>query len=94
GMYVTALISTGSRLTAAVPNDAIVRSEGRQYIFVATADSKDGKVKFKKTMVTTGVSELGYTGIRPIVALPPGVQIAAKGAFYLESKAEGGAAGE
>jgi cobalt-zinc-cadmium efflux system membrane fusion protein len=91
GMYVTALISTGSKLTAAVPNDAIVRSEGKQYIFVATTDAKDGNVKFKKTEVTTGVSELGYTEIRPLVALPPDAQIAAKGAFYLESKAAGGA---
>ena len=91
GMYVTALISTGSKLTAAVPNDAIVRSEGKQYIFVATTDAKDGNVKFKKAEVTTGVSELGYTEIRPLVALSPDAQIAIKGAFYLESKAAGGA---
>lgn len=91
GMYVTALISTGSKLAAAVPNEAIVRSEGKQYIFVAVTDAKDGNVKFKKTEVTTGVSELGYTEISPLVALPPNVQIAVKGAFYLQSKAAGGA---
>lgn len=91
GMYVTALISTGSKLTAAVPNEAIVRSEGKQYIFIATTDAKDGNVKFKKTEVTTGVSELGYTEIRPLVTLPPDVHIATKGAFYLQSKAAGGA---
>jgi cobalt-zinc-cadmium efflux system membrane fusion protein len=91
GMYVTALISTGSQLTAAVPVDAVVRSEGKQYIFVAMTDAKDGKVKFRKTEVTTGVSELGYIAIKPTIALPGDVQIATKGAFYLESKAAGGA---
>lgn len=89
GMYVTALISTGHKLTAAVPDEAIIRSEGKQYIFIAATDAKDGNVKFKKTEVMTGVSELGYTEIKPLVPLPADAQIAVKGAFYLESKAAG-----
>ncbi len=91
GMYVTALISTGSKLTGAVPVDAVIRSEGKQYIFVTTTHDKDGKTIFTKTEVTTGVSELGYIQITPLTALPAGVQIATKGAFYLQSKAAGGA---
>ena len=90
GMYVTALISTGSKLTAAVPVDAVVRSEGKQYIFVSLPDDKDGKTKFTRTEVTTGVSELGYIEIKPLSALSPNVQVATKGAFYLQSKAAGG----
>jgi cobalt-zinc-cadmium efflux system membrane fusion protein len=91
GMYVTALISTGSKLTAAVPVDAVIRSEGKQYIFVTTTHHKDGKTIFTKTEVTTGVSELGYIQIKPLTALPADVQIATKGAFYLQSKAAGSA---
>ena len=89
GMYVTALISTGSKLTAAVPVDAVIRSEGKQYIFVTTTHNKDGKTIFTKTEVTTGVTELGYIQITPLTALAPDVQIATKGAFYLQSKAAG-----
>ena len=95
GMYVTALISTGSRLTAAVPVDAVVRAEGKQYIFiVVTTAQKEGKentVKFKKLEITTGVTELGFVQIKPIEELPPSVMIALKGAFYLQSKASGSA---
>ncbi|WP_394771896.1 efflux RND transporter periplasmic adaptor subunit [Mucilaginibacter sp.] len=95
GMYVTALISTGSRLTAAVPVDAVVRSEGKQFIFVVVPEEqKNGKentVKFKKAEVTIGVTELGFVQIRPIVLLPLSAKIALKGAFYLQSKAAGGA---
>jgi len=91
GMYVTALISIGSKLTPAVPVDAVVRSEGKQYIFVATSHDEDGKIKFAKTEVSTGVSELGYIQIIPLNPLPAGVQVATKGAFYLQSKAAGGA---
>ena len=91
GMYVTALISTGSKLTAAVPVDAVIRSDGKQYVFVTTTHDKDGKTIFTKTEVTTGISELGYIQITPLAPLPANVQIATKGAFYLQSKAAGGA---
>ncbi|MDB5088076.1 MAG: efflux transporter, family, subunit, partial [Mucilaginibacter sp.] len=90
GMYVTALISTGSKMTPAVPVDAIVRSEGKYYIFEVVANNNN-KMKFKKTEVTTGVTELGYVQIKPLADLPADMQIATKGAFYLESKAAGGA---
>ncbi|EHQ26093.1 efflux RND transporter periplasmic adaptor subunit [Mucilaginibacter paludis] len=92
GMYVTALISTGSRLTAAVPVDAVVRSEGKQFIFVVTQkNAKKGTVKFKKAEVGTGVTELGFIQIKPLEELPALANIALKGAFYLQSKADGGA---
>ena len=95
GMYVTALISTGSQLTSAVPVDAVVRSQGKQYIFIVTEEEgengKEKNVTFKKLEVTTGVSELGYIEIKPLDPLPENVKIALKGAFYLESKSAGGA---
>lgn len=92
GMYVTALISTGSRLTAAVPVDAVVRSEGKKYIFVVLpGGGKINTVKFKKAEVTTGVIELGFIQIKPLEDLPASTRIALKGAFYLQSKAAGGA---
>ncbi|KQS36892.1 MAG: efflux RND transporter periplasmic adaptor subunit [Pedobacter sp.] len=95
GMYVTALISTGSQLTSAVPVDAVVRSQGKQYIFIVTEEAgengKEKNVTFKKLEVTTGVSELGYIEIKPLDPLPENAKIALKGAFYLESKSAGGA---
>jgi len=95
GMYVTALISTGSQLTSAVPVEAVVRSQGKQYIFIVTEEAgengKEKNVAFKKLEVTTGVSELGYIEIKPLDPLPENVKIALKGAFYLESKSAGGA---
>lgn len=95
GMYVTALISTGSRLTPAVSVDAVVRSEGKQYIFVVVAGeqkhTKKNTLKFNKAEVTTGVTELGYVQVKPLKELPADVKVAIKGAFYLQSKASGAA---
>jgi len=92
GMYVTALISTGSRMTTAVPVDAVVRSEGKQFIFVVVPNDADHKtIKFKRAEVSTGVTELGFVQIKPLQDLPASVKVALKGAFYLQSKAAGGA---
>ena len=91
GMYVTALISVGSRLSDAVPVDAVVRSEGKQFIFVVVTKNANGGVKFKKAEVSTGVTELGFLQIKPLQQLPASAEVALKGAFYLQSKAAGGA---
>ena len=89
GMYVTALISVGNQLSPAVPVDAVVRSEGKEYIFIAEGNGE--KMNFSKAEVKTGVSELGYIQITPLRKLPAKVKLVTGGAFYLESKSAGGA---
>ncbi|TKC01858.1 efflux RND transporter periplasmic adaptor subunit [Pedobacter cryotolerans] len=93
GMYVTALISTGSKLMSALPVDAIVRSEGKQYIFVVAENDKKDDAKtfnFIRAEVKTGVSEQGYVQVIPIEELSAKARVVTKGAFYLQSKASGG----
>lgn len=93
GMYVTALISTGTQLAPTLPVGAIVRSEGKQYIFVVSRgenDPKSDKFHFVKKEVKTGISELGYIQVTPIEELAKNTKVVVKGAFYLESKGSGG----
>jgi len=91
GMYVTALISVGTEKVPAVPLEAVISTEGKQYIYVVVeGKAKKGKkntLHFKKTEVGTGVSELGYINIKPLSDLPSNAQVVTKGAFYLQSKA-------
>ncbi len=92
GMYVTALIDVGNQQTMAVPADALVRSEGKDYIFITQEEKKvDRSVAFTKTEVVTGESELGYVQVTPLSGLPENTWIVKKGAFYLLSmeKAKG-----
>lgn len=88
GMYVTALIDIGNQLTAAVPADAVVRSEGKDYIFaVDSIHQEEGKhFSFRKVEVITGVAELGYVQISVLGELAPDTPVITKGAFYLLSK--------
>ena len=98
GMYVTALIDVGNQLVSAVPVDAIVHSEGKDYIFMLdensdkpNSDANEKKdtgetMHFKKIEVATGVSELGYVQINEVEEIPKDAKIVTKGAFYILSK--------
>ncbi len=89
GMYVTALISVGNQLSTALPVEAVVRAEGREYIF-AVADTHKEALTFKRVEVKTGTIELGYVQITPVEELQAGTKVITKGAFYLQSKISSG----
>jgi cobalt-zinc-cadmium efflux system membrane fusion protein len=57
GMYLKALVESGSSKVPAVPSKAIVEYEGSKYIFVEEKQT----AKYKLVAVKTGVSELDYT---------------------------------
>ena len=85
-----------------MPFDAVVRSEGKDYIFMVNKNPKkepkepkkgevaEEKTHFEKVEVTTGVSELGYIQITPLEKLPENTKVVTRGAFYLQSKSAGG----
>lgn len=96
GMNITGIVSLSNTLAPAVPNEAIVESEGKKYIFIITQEGKThageesnatgGKeTEFEKIEVITGTSEMGYTAIVPIKQLPNGVKIVTKGAFFINA---------
>lgn len=76
GMYMNADIEAESSSASALPNDAIVRFENKNYIF-----EMKGKNKFEMKEVKAGTSENGYTEI--LQTDLSGKQIAVKGAYNL-----------
>lgn len=76
GMYMNADIETKLNKSAALPNDAIVQFENKQYIFEVK-----GKNLFQMVEVKTGSSENGYTEILQKNASTN--QIVTKGAYNL-----------
>ena len=86
-------------MTEAVPVEAIVRSEGKEYVYWLTdehggeksyrVDEKNDSgyvYSFKKAEVVSGVRELGYAQVTFVEEVPSDAKIAAKGAFYILSK--------
>jgi cobalt-zinc-cadmium efflux system membrane fusion protein len=91
GMAVTALINTDSQEVDALPDEAVVTSGGKSYIFVLQSSNKNESEKenynFVRTEVVEGIKALGYTQIIPIEPLPESAIIAVANAFYLNSMA-------
>jgi cobalt-zinc-cadmium efflux system membrane fusion protein len=59
GMYLKAYVESGTQSLPAIPDDAIVDFEGKNYVFVAEKQVNH----FKMVQVKKGISELGYTEI-------------------------------
>ena len=100
GMYVNALIDVGSNAVNALPQEAVVKAEGREYIFTLEdekhdekADDKKGGDKkevekgyhFQRIEVKTGASQLGFVQVTPLQKAEIGKNIVVKGAFYLQA---------
>lgn len=94
GLYVNALIHSGKQEVDALPSEAIIKAEGREFIFVQEdASNKESKKHFQRIEVKTGITELGYTQVSLLQSLPANGKIVTNGAYYIQShlvKNEGG----
>ncbi|OYU55404.1 MAG: efflux transporter periplasmic adaptor subunit [Chitinophagaceae bacterium BSSC1] len=81
GMYVETRIQIDNYKTSALPNDAVVSNGDEHYIYVET-----GKNHYKQIAVTIGVSDLGFTEIKPLEEIPANAKVVTKGAYYLLSQ--------
>jgi len=87
GIYITASVETHNNSMTALPSDAIVQFDGKNYIFVFDrVKQENGKAitEYKLVQVKRGASDNGYTG----VILPEGfdikkAKIVIKGAYNL-----------
>lgn len=92
-MYLTGIVNTGKQTVSALPKDAIVSNEGKQYIFMLNRQDGKGEAAtyhFSRIEVAVGTSELGYTQVTPLTEIPTNATIVTAGAFYLSSMLGGG----
>jgi cobalt-zinc-cadmium efflux system membrane fusion protein len=99
GMYLSALVETGGALVPALPNEAVISYQGKQYIFVAseeihrkeqqhentTEQAHEDSQHFSMVEIETSNSELGYTEVTVPDSLANS-QIVIKGAYSILSK--------
>jgi len=99
GMGVTANISLNTRTAPAVPDAALVNFQGKDYIFIVAekkphgndehAEHEKGHVEethFTMIPVARGVSDVGYTQVTLLAAVPAGAKVVSKGAFFILAK--------
>lgn len=80
GMFMNAEIALQNQGASAVPESAVVRFEGQDYLFLMT-----GKNQYRMVAVKTGVSEQGWIAIEPSDELKQ-QPIVVKGAYTLLMK--------
>lgn len=106
GMYVTALISVKENKVPSVPEEAVVHSDGRDFIFVTTEEKAEPNkgvnereetreihgeaMCFQMIEVKTGVSDLGFIEITALQPLPDSSNVVVKETFFLLSKTKEG----
>ena len=86
GMNITAIVSLNNVTAAAVPNDAIISHQGKDYIFVVTKAEKNGETSCIKSEIVKGVSNLGYTAITLVNEIEATSKVITKGAFFVNAK--------
>lgn len=101
GMYVNALIDIGMNKVNALPVDAVIKADGREFIFVledeeVKTEKKEADEKsyhFQRIEVKSGTTQLGYVQVTPLQVLEKDAKIVLKGSYYIQShllKSDGG----
>ena len=98
GMYVNALIDVDNKTSMVVPVDAVVKSDGKEWVFIVESLPKGKEVEgdsyiFKMKEVITGISDLGYIEIKPLEMVSANAKIVIKNAFFILSKSKEGEEG-
>lgn len=100
GMYVNALIDVGGNQVNALPTEAVVKADGREFIFILEEhhdekgeEAHEASYHFQRIEVKTGTNQLGFVEVTPLQTIAGDAKIVLKGAYYIQShllKSEGG----
>lgn len=100
GMYVNALIDIGLNKVDALPIEAVIKADGREFVFILEEEHeenpahKEGKTyHFQRIEVKTGTAQLGYVQVTVLQPIAADAKIVLKGAYYIQShliKSDGG----
>ncbi len=92
GMYITGRISTDNDFSYALPEGAVVKEGGKDYIF--SAQKEKAGMRFTPVEVVVGQTEDGWDEIKLLSPLKPGTLFAWNGAYYLISEMKKNETGE
>lgn len=85
GEYVNGQISVGNERSETLPSNAIIRSDGKSYIFALNGKPDKQGYRFSRHEITTGASDNGYTAVTLCKHIKKGQEIVTDNAFYLAS---------
>ena len=97
GEFVEARVINEEEMVWTLPQSAITRDKGLQYIFIKeeehTEEGHETEIHFMKLQVKTGISDLGFIEVLPIDQIDETMEVVLEGAYFLmaqSKKDEGG----
>ncbi|NBG65721.1 efflux RND transporter periplasmic adaptor subunit [Acidiluteibacter ferrifornacis] len=91
GMYVRGKILTADSMGMALPEAAVIRDNGKDYIFSAKKESED-EWEFTPIEVIAGLTSDGWTEIKPLEVIPKSTKVAWNNAYYILAEMQKGEA--
>ncbi|APG60511.1 efflux RND transporter periplasmic adaptor subunit [Christiangramia salexigens] len=91
GMYVRGRILINDEELTALPEDAIVRNDGKYFIFSVNKEGKDWS--FKPIEVRVGTEDSGWVPIESLSPISEGTEISYNNAYYLMAEMQKGEGG-
>ena len=87
GSNIEARLEVINNTVDALPDEAFIREGENTYIFIMSEKIRNnGDFVFKRIPVKTGISDLGYTEVTPLITLGNISNIVLKGAYELNAK--------
>jgi cobalt-zinc-cadmium efflux system membrane fusion protein len=93
GLYAEAKIIIASKKRRTIPEDAIIRDNGKYYYFIESGQEADHQL-FQKVEVVPGISSDGFTEVLKFTDQSDTANIVTGGAFYLKSEMNKGEDGD
>ena len=91
GMYVRGRILTSGTMGQALPEGAVIRDNGKDYIFSAKKGNGE-EWEFTPIEVVAGITSKGWTEIKLLQPLPATTKVALNNAYYLIAEMQKGEA--
>ncbi|MBB4079415.1 cobalt-zinc-cadmium efflux system membrane fusion protein [Lewinella aquimaris] len=91
GRFAEARIWLDDQTVSALPEAAVLYEGEMAYVYISPADTTGDEVGFERLTVNPGITDNGFTAVRLIDPLPPGMRIVTEGAYYVNAQEQAGA---
>ena len=89
-LYLQAKIWLNDETGTVLPENAVVRVGGQNYIYVTKNNLNDNEIQFRKVLVKTGNIQNGTVAVTPIDSIASNERIVTNGAYYVYAKSISG----
>ena len=89
-LFIEAKIWLSDQTVKALPEKAIMQDGDNSYIYAANGQFENEELKFEAIRVIAGITEDGFTSVKLIDQIPPGMEVVTNGAYYVFAQSKAG----